>query len=89
MLSFFHIAYKFHKGGGKGHGQDGTEDTGELGSDDEGQNDDDGRYADDFADDQRINEIALELINDDIEADDQKHASPAARGESCDDGWYR
>ena len=42
MLPLFHIAYEFHEGGRKRHGQDSTEDAGQLGSDDEGQNDDDG-----------------------------------------------
>ena len=86
MLSLFHIADELHESRGEGHGQDGAESAGKLGADDEGQDDEDGRDADDLAHDERIDEIALELVDDDVEADNEDGLGRSSHGKSGDEG---
>lgn len=89
LLVTFDIMDVFHEDRGERHGDQSAEHAGELGADDEGEDDHDRGDAYDLLDHERIEELALELIDDDVEADQKETGADAIIGKGDEDGRHR
>ena len=89
MLPLFYVADEFHDGGREGHCQNRAEGACEPRSDEKGQDDYDWGDADYLTHNQRIYQVALELVDDYVETDDENDLGHAACRQGGDDGRDR
>src|SRR3989338_73760 len=67
-----HVTHELLNDGGNRDREKNAEETGELGPDDERKNYQYRGYADNTRDDQRIDEVVLELLKNNVERDNEK-----------------
>src|ERR1700722_5471822 len=77
----FEIAHKFLKRRHRRHGKDDAKEPGEFSADDEREDDEKRRYADDAGNDERIDELAFELLRNDV----NKYSDDAQRHAACNE----